>query len=37
MFDEHHLTYKTSEEGWAAGSADHEDWAYPGKQWPGSH
>ncbi len=33
MHDEHHLTYKTAE-GWAVGSADHEDWAYPGKQWP---
>jgi len=35
MYDEHHLTYKTAEE-WAVGSADHEDWAYPGKQWPKS-
>jgi len=37
MFDEHHLTYKMSEEGWPTGSADHEDWAYPGKQWPKGH
>jgi hypothetical protein len=33
--DSHWLAYKAGEL-WAVGSADKEDWSYPGKQWPQS-
>jgi hypothetical protein len=31
--DSHWLAYKAGES-WAVGSADKEDWSYPGRQWP---
>ncbi|MBF0361009.1 MAG: hypothetical protein HQK49_08355 [Oligoflexia bacterium] len=33
MYDEHYLTYKHAETNWIMGSADKEDWSFPGNQW----